>query len=409
MQESFTIRRNTLEECKERAKELYGPRAQIIDYKSIQIGFIFKHEVIEAKGLVPPPMPDMSKYALGIYKTNPQNVERVLNDTETEKAKLLVAATAVTGKDPQMQELLVTMKNMQEKLEEIVPHNSSASSGGEHENITRLRDLLEQNDFVPSFRKKIIERLRKEIPIDTLDDFYELQQKTLEWIGERVLLYNHSTPKKLPRVIVIVGPTGVGKTTTLVKLAARFRFGAEGKKFSVGLITIDYYRIGAKDQLKEFSKIMEIPFCYADSEEELKKNIAMMSNDVDIILIDTAGKSPHNAKQLAETKTLLDVCGDSAETHLAVSASTKAADIIDIMRQFEPFEYSAVIVTKLDETKQIGNVISTLAENEKLISFLTNGQESTTETIMHASVMPLFLKIAGFEMDKGRLEKCFGQ
>jgi flagellar biosynthesis protein FlhF len=134
-----------------------------------------------------------------------------------------------------------------------------------------------------------------------------------------------------------------------------------------------------------------------------------LSKDVDIILIDTAGKSPRDAKQIAETKTMLDVCGSRAEAHLAISSVTKSADIVEIMRQFEPYAYRAVIVTKIDETRQIGNVLSALSESGKAVSFLTDGQETTPNTIHKASAFRMLLQLDGFEADRDRLEKKFAE
>ncbi|GMO35452.1 MAG: flagellar biosynthesis protein FlhF [Termitinemataceae bacterium] len=408
LDQTFTVQRKTYEECKERVIELYGPRAKILTQRKIQkTGFLgfFAQDWVEVKGTVPPEMPDISMYSASIFKPRPDSVEKALFNDESAKTKVLAAAAAARNTDPNMQELLNQVKIMHEKLDNLTESDHKNVEASEHESIKKMRELLEQNDFAPAWRNIVLERLRKEIPLDDLDNFYEVQQKVLEWIGESINLYDCNALKKLPHIIVLVGPTGVGKSTTIVKLAARYRLGIESPKYRVGFITIDYYKIGAADQIKEYAGILKAPFYYADTTEDLKKNISLMANDVDIILIDTAGTSPRDAKQIAETKTLLDACGGNAEVHLTVSASTKTADVIEIMRQFEPFAYNAVLITKLDETRQVGNVLSALSGNNKKISYLTNGQESTTETIKKADVMRLLLTLDGFEVDRLRLEK----
>jgi flagellar biosynthesis protein FlhF len=409
--ETFTIQGKTLEQCKERAKELYGTRVQILNQKTIQMGGLFGlfcRQGMEVTGYVPPELPDLSKYALNIYKNNQQN-DKLPADIETEKSKVLDAAAIAKKTDPKMQELIIEVKKLQEKLDEKMPSAAPAQQMPEHENIGRIRELLEQNDFTPAYCKKMIDRIRKEIPLDGLEDFFELQQSVLTWIGESVLPAKDDQAKKLPRIIVLVGPTGVGKTTTIVKLATRFHFGEEAERLSVGFITIDYYRVTAQAQLSEYAKILNMPVYFADSAENLKRDITLLSKDVDIILIDTAGNSPRDAKQLADTKTILDACGSKAEVHLAIAASTKPTDIIEIMRQFEPFAYKTIIVTKLDETKQIGNIISILSQQDKSISYLTNGQESTTSTIMKADVLRLLMNLDGFELHRARLEEKFAE
>jgi len=99
--------------------------------------------------------------------------------------------------------------------------------------------------------------------------------------------------------------------------------------------------------------------------EDLRKTIALYSQDVDLILVDTIGKSPRDNVKLAEMKQLLAACGSNAEVHLALAATTKSSDIREILQQFEPFNYRSVIVTKLDETIRIGNVVSALTERGK--------------------------------------------
>ncbi|GHT51412.1 flagellar biosynthesis protein FlhF [Spirochaetia bacterium] len=394
------------------------------------LGF-FTHDGVEARGIVPPPMPELlSKYSANIFKPNQSAVDRALDETQKATTRLLVTAASeriekgssnnnsnTSGSEQQMQEMLKAIRDVNQKIENIVPIGKN-----EHESITLLTELLEQNDFAPAYRKKIIDRARKEISLGGLDDFYEVQQKVLQWIGESITIANvpmplintasqnnasHNTASQNTgaKVFVLVGPTGVGKTTTIAKFASGYKIRS---KLNVGLITIDYYRIGAQDQLRRFAEIMRIPIEYVDNEDDLKKHIAIMSNDLDIILIDSAGTSPRDAKHLAETKLFLDVCGSRADVQLAISASTKAADIKEIMRQFEQFAYSAIIITKVDETKQIGNVISALAENNKPVSYFTNSQESTIDTLIKADVMQLLLHLDGFEVDRARLEETFG-
>ena len=157
----------------------------------------------------------------------------------------------------------------------------------------------------------------------------------------------------MPKILIIVGPTGVGKTTTIAKLAAIY--GLENGT-QVRLVTIDNYKIAAKKQIETYADIMQIPVSFTESKEDLEK-IIRLYQDVNVILIDTIGKSPFDYDKLAEMQSILGACGSKSEIHLAISATTKIADIEEIMHQFEPFKYKAVIITKIDETSKIGNVI----------------------------------------------------
>jgi len=105
----------------------------------------------------------------------------------------------------------------------------------------------------------------------------------------------------------------------------------------------------------------------------LRKEIALHSENVDLFLVDTIGNSPKDAAKLGEMKDILSGCGRGAEYHLVISAGTKTSDMEEILRQFEPFNYKSVILTK-DETDRIGNIISALAGKNKPVSYITDGQ-----------------------------------
>jgi flagellar biosynthesis protein FlhF len=172
------------------------------------------------------------------------------------------------------------------------------------------------------------------------------------------------------------------------------------------MITIDNYRIGAKLQVETYGDIMNIPVSCVDNYGDLKKTIALYSEDVDLILVDTIGKNPRDSVEIAEMKRLLSGCGSTAEVHLAVAASTKYSDMREIFQQFEPFNYRSVIITKLDETIRVGNVISALADKGKSISYITDGQHVPDD--MHkAGVIPFLINLEDLKINRDRIEKRF--
>jgi flagellar biosynthesis protein FlhF len=127
---------------------------------------------------------------------------------------------------------------------------------------------------------------------------------------------------------------------------------------------------------------------------------------VDFILVDTIGKSPRNYGELGEMKSILEACGSKVETHLCLSASTKASDLSEILKQFEPFKYKSVIITKLDETSRVGNVISVLADLGKSVSFITNGQTVPSD-IERAQVIRFLINLEGFFINRDALSRRF--
>jgi len=124
--------------------------------------------------------------------------------------------------------------------------------------------------------------------------------------------------------------------------------------------------------------------------------------------VDTIGKSPREFTKLAEMNELLRGTGGHEGVHLAVSATTKTADLREILRQFEPFGYTSVLVTKVDETNRLGNIISVLEEKQKPISYLTDGQ-NVPEDIHPAAVEQILLTLEGFQVDRQMIEDKFGE
>lgn len=169
--------------------------------------------------------------------------------------------------------------------------------------------------------------------------------------------------------MIFVGPTGVGKTTTIAKVAGKL---ALIDKKNIGLITIDTYRIGAVEQLKTYAEIMNIPFKVALNLKDMDKCLEEMK-DCEIILIDTTGRSSKNTMQLSELRAYIDKIKNK-KISLVVSATTKNKDIKIISDAYKTLNFDNVIVTKLDETSTYGSIINILQEVKVPLSFITTGQ-----------------------------------
>jgi flagellar biosynthesis protein FlhF len=313
--------------------------------------------------------------------------------------------TNVSGSEA-AQQILDSLNELKQKIE-------AGGKKEEHPSFTRAAELLKENDFSENYINGMLDKLRKELPLETLDNFDTVQERLLQWVGESISIYKDDFQKRKPMIIVLVGPTGVGKTTTISKLAAHYGISTvEKPAIDVRLITIDGFRICAREQLEKIGEIMQIPVIYATgvdkeaNKQELRKVISIGSEDTDLFLIDTIGSSPKDSSWLGKMKEILDGAGRNAHFHLVISATTKTSDIEEIIRQFEPFNYRSVIFTKMDETGKIGNLISALAEKKKPISYITDGQDVLTD-IKKASVIHFLINLDGFRMDREKFEKLF--
>lgn len=173
------------------------------------------------------------------------------------------------------------------------------------------------------------------------------------------------------KIITFVGPTGVGKTTTMAKIAAHF---AVNKNRNVGLITADTYRIAAVEQLQTYSNIIDIPFAVCYSSSKLREMIEGKFRNCDLILIDTPGSSWKDQLQLGRLEDYTDK-NIVDEVHLLLSLNTKSSDLKSIVNKFSKLNPDKALLTKLDETNSYGDIIN-IKENYKLpISYLTCGQD----------------------------------
>jgi flagellar biosynthesis protein FlhF len=176
--------------------------------------------------------------------------------------------------------------------------------------------------------------------------------------------------KGRPTVVMLVGPTGVGKTTSIAKLAARYKI---QRKKNVALITIDTYRIAAVEQLRTYADLIGVPLKVIDHPSALKEALASFS-DRDLILVDSAGRSPRNVDKMDELQSYVDA-SKADELHLVLSMSVSPDVMEDTLKRYRNFPVSKLLFTKLDEAVHYGSILGVLNKTQKPIGYITTGQE----------------------------------
>ena len=202
--------------------------------------------------------------------------------------------------------------------------------------------------------------------IDKIDNFENTCKSLESTITSSIPVRN---VRRRRGVIAFVGPTGVGKTTTLAKLAARYSM---SEKLSVGLISADTYRIAAADQLKTYAKIMGVPIRVVSEKEEFQEALSRFS-DKDIVMVDTPGKSRKDRGYIEKLRDFLSV--DAAvETSLLLSLTASRENMLEAASRFDAVNYDSIIFTKVDEATGLGSMYDVIDQVGKPVSYLTVGQ-----------------------------------
>ena len=272
---------------------------------------------------------------------------------------------------------------LEDELAQMKTMLAAMMAASQPKEIVSIRDALKRQDV----RKELREELAAKVPVAdiNLDSLSPRAKEVLAGYLSQVMKFTDGLRLGAhgSRVVAFIGTTGVGKTTTLAKVAAHFVL---EQNLKGALITADTYRISAVEQLKKYAEILGLPVEVVYSAADLKKAIARHRSK-DFILVDTAGRSQYNDFQMDELKQL-HAAHPRMEKHLVVSATTKEQDAAEIMARFSACKPDRIIFTKTDETRSVGVVLNLLAGKELPLSFLSNGQ-SVPDDIIPATAQRL--------------------
>ncbi|MCX6151042.1 MAG: flagellar biosynthesis protein FlhF [Ignavibacteriales bacterium] len=274
-----------------------------------------------------------------------------------------------------------TIEELQRLKDKVFPHHEKPKKEIKIENLkseriknavtpAKLKEIKEDllvKEIFPSVVNKIVDQLSQQ------SDFIKsgnIDENIVSTIASLVRSANFEVKKsKEPKVVSLVGSTGVGKTTCIAKLAVISKI---FHMLDIGIITIDTFRLGAIDQLKIFAEIsnVELLVCYEPT--DLKKLVNKFKKK-DLIFIDTAGRSQNNTASINEMKKFLSSI-EIDETFLVLSSTASTRNLLDVIKKFQPLNFTGLIFTKLDESAAFGNILNVSSKVETPIKFLTNGQ-----------------------------------
>ncbi len=389
----------TEEEATKAAKEALGPQAVIMNVRKVkQKGFFsfLKKPLVEVTAAVeeekdaigsrPGRLPELNirpvtKVPVRTVPREKEKTEETLRPSDIKKEPEK-REPEKKGEDRGIEEKIDNLHTLIEQQLKTVMENGEEEEKDEKKPAEGDREFLSfiklmyntliNNEVDEKYANELVaemEKLKK--PGVTID--YLISN-----IYQRLILKFGETGKIKPgkdsaRIVFFVGPTGVGKTTTIAKIASRF---SVNEKKKVALVTTDTYRIKAAEQLRTYAEIIEVPFRVAYNGDDMIDSLNEFK-EYDYVFVDTAGYSPKDAEKRKEMKQLLDEAEKTfeIESYLVLSVTTKYRDLITICDLYREMTDFKLIFTKLDETDTYGNILNIRCKTQTEIAYVTNGQE----------------------------------
>ncbi len=350
------------------AKEEMGSAAVIMNIKTIKqrgMARLFKKDIVEVTAALEERIPTDK---LPTKTIDLIAKEQILPELELPKTN------AIEEKLDNLQNILESKISNSEKDTDISEDDKKAEENSVNLKFIQLvyRQLIE-NEVDEKYANQILgeieSSLKKESNVDSI--LAGIYQKIILKLGQPKAI---EVDEKKGKIIFFVGPTGVGKTTTIAKLASYFKL---EKKAKIALITSDTYRIAAVEQLRTYANILDVPLSVVYTLEEFNNSVKMFEG-YDLILVDTAGRSHKNDEQCNEMFHLIEDCVISEqlvkEVYLVLSAATKYKDLLKINQVYSHIKKYSIIFTKLDETTCLGNILNMKLATGVPLSYVTSGQ-----------------------------------
>ncbi|MCR4655535.1 MAG: flagellar biosynthesis protein FlhF [Lachnospiraceae bacterium] len=300
-----------------------------------------------------------------VKKPEPVDNHDIIKEPEPERQP-------VPGKDRLLEEKLDSLQSFIEKQLAKEEKPEEENTGNESTPVMKLvYNTLIENEVTEKYAGEIISEVGKVTDDNSSIDFVlaNVYQKMILQFGQPQTIYPATDGVK---VVIFIGPTGVGKTTTIAKIASIL---AVNDKKKIALLTTDTYRVGAAEQLRTYAGILEVPFRVIYTSDEMETAIKDFSK-CDYILVDTAGHSHHN-EELKRNVSQFIACIDEnieKDIFLVLSATTKYRDLVNITDAYEEFTGYKLIFTKLDETMSYGNLFNLRMHTGADMSYITCGQ-----------------------------------
>jgi len=294
------------------------------------------------------------------------------NRTKPASDNCTVEKPTVVRIPPHNEEIKHEIGDLRIMVENLVKEQRKLHAPDMPEQLFDLYLHLIQCEVAEEIAREMLAKVKQDMTGNQLLSADLVRQKMVEVVDNMIQTAGPICPNLngRARVVALIGPTGVGKTTTIAKIAANLKL-RQNKK--VGLITIDTYRIGAVDQLRMYAQIIDVPLRVVLTPSELSQAVQEMQ-DMDVVMVDTAGRSQNDELKIKELKTFLSAAQPD-ETHLVLSGTAHHAHMLNAAEKFKTLGVDRLILTKLDEAISFGVLLSVMRKVETSISYVTTGQD----------------------------------
>jgi len=374
LMELKTYRAATMHEALELVRHELGPDAAVLHTREVRgtgLAGLFRRarqiEVTASSGVnVPSRLPPVSQEAPSQGNADPNAVSGL----DLEHVAPPPAHLDQDYRRKFREDLKGQIDNLQSMVEQLCRESAASIQNDLPPALFHVFTDMIEADVSEDTARQLIEHVRDGSAAQELTDPMMVKVRIARMIEDQIEQHGPiraAAGKR--RLVALVGPTGVGKTTTIAKLAANYRL-REGLR--VGLITVDTYRIAAVEQLRTYADIIDLPMEVVSTPREMREAVARLQ-DLDLVLMDTAGRSPRDDVRIQELKSMLAEA-DADEVHLVLSSVSGPANLAATYEKFAAAGTTALILTKLDESAGLGNLLSLFQSCRLPLSYLTNGQ-----------------------------------
>lgn len=357
---------NNVTEAIPMIKKDLGTDALILNTKKVKTGgFLgfFKTEKLEVIAAVETKAPEKAKAEVEAKpKSKPKQPAKAVKTQQAAVVPFQQRET-VQKEDPRTDELMNEIKGIKQFMLQVMEEDRLPAS------LKSLNKQLAEQGISKDIQSELYAKLMAELEQEPEMAEAQVRESARTEIIGMIGSHQQATVDKDPEIICFIGPTGVGKTTTIAKIAADFML-REDKK--VGLITSDTYRIAAVEQLKTYASILNIPIEVVESASELTRAMEVLS-DCDIVLMDTAGRNYQQKQYIEELEALLSD-KSKVQINLVLSLTSKYEDMKKIVDNFKTIVMDELLLTKMDETSSSGAILNLIYHYSIPIRYIANGQ-----------------------------------